>query len=125
MAKKKENKLTAPDKLKILFTIIDREKANFYLDALEGYEVNLQTVIYGHGTAPSEIYNYLGVSSNKALIISVVKASRIKEILNNYEDKYFKLKKGKGIAFTVSINSMIGVSLYNFLANMQGVTNNG
>lgn len=117
--KKKEDKLQAPYKLKLLFTIVDREKAPFYLDVLEGYEVNLQTVVYGHGTAPSEIYNYLGVSANKAIIISVVKENKIKHILNNYEDKYFKLKKGKGVAFTIPISSLIGVSIYNFLANQK------
>jgi len=117
--KKKEETLEAPYKLKVLFTIIDRDKRNFYLDVLEGYEINFQTVLYGHGTAPSELYHYLGINNDKAIIISVVRDSVVKEILNNYEDKYFKTKKGKGIAFTLEMTSLIGVSLYKFLANQQ------
>jgi len=117
--KKKEETLEAPYKLKLLFTIVDRDKRHFYLDILEGYEINFQTVLYGHGTAPSEIYHYLGINNDKAVILSVVKDSLVKEILNNYEDKYFKVKKGKGIAFTVPLSSTIGISLYKFLANQQ------
>lgn len=115
---KAREKLTAPKKLKILITIVDRRKADFYVDILEGYNVNLQTVIYGKGTAPSEIMQLLGLlQSNKAVILSVVQEERIKEITVAYEDKYFKTKNGKGIAFTIPISSVIGVAIYQFLSN--------
>ena len=105
-----KEKLTAPKKIKILFTIVERRKVDFYLDVLEGYEVNLQTVFYGKGTAPSEIAHYLGlVNDDKAVILSIVR-----------EDKYFKTKHGQGIAFTVPISSVIGKSIYEFLINMGG-----
>ena len=111
-------KLDAPDKLKVLFTIVDREKTQFYLDVLEGYKVNFQTVLYGRGTAESSHYvKYLGASQSKAVIISVVREDKVKEILTNYEDKYFKTKHGSGIAFTVKMSSLIGVNLYKFLSD--------
>lgn len=120
--KKKKNKpqLNAPEKIKILVTIVDRKKADFYTSVLEGYNVNMQSIIYGHGTATSEILAYLGLhQSDKAVIISVVQENKIKEILNAYEDKYFKIKNGKGIAFTIPIKSIIGVAVYKFLANLE------
>ena len=108
--------LEAPKKIKLLVTIVDRSKSDFYLDVLEGFGVNMQMVSYGHGTAPSNVLHYLGISQlEKAVIFSVVQEDIIKEILNSYEDKYFKLKKGKGIAFVVPISSIIGVSIYQFL----------
>ena len=110
--------LEAPKKLKILITIVDRSKTDFYLDILEGYEVNMQTVIYGRGTAPSDIVSMLGIVQNdKVVIVSVVQEEKIKEILVAYEDKYFKTKNGKGVAFTIPITSLIGVSIYQFLSN--------
>ena len=116
-----KEKLTAPKKIKILFTIVERRKVDFYLDVLEGYEVNLQTVFYGKGTAPSEIAHYLGlVNDDKAVILSIVREDKIKEILIAYEDKYFKTKHGQGIAFTVPISSVIGKSIYEFLINIGG-----
>ena len=112
------NGLDAPKKIKILMTIVERNKADFYLDVLEGFEVNMQTVIYGKGTAPTEILQYLGLSQqNKAVIISVVQEDKVKEILTSYEDKYFKTKNGKGIALTIPISSVIGVLIYRFLSN--------
>ncbi|MDE6047254.1 MAG: hypothetical protein K2M08_08080 [Anaeroplasmataceae bacterium] len=115
---KKGEGLTAPKKLKILVTIVDRSKADFFLDTLEGYDVNLQTVIYGKGTAPTEMLQYLGLSQlGKAVIFSVVQEDNIKRILADYEDKYFKTKNGKGIAFTIPISSVIGVMVYKFLSN--------
>jgi nitrogen regulatory protein PII len=116
--KEQQNGLTAPKKLKILITIVDRRKSDFYLDVLEGFEVNMQTVIYGRGTASSDMMHYLGLSqTDKAVIVSVVKEDKIKEITAAYEDKYFKTKNGKGIAFTIPISSLIGVSIYQFLSN--------
>lgn len=113
--------LEAPVRLKILVSIIERKKVDFYLSALEGYEVNMQTVLYAHGTAPTDIQHLLGLTgTDKAVILSVVREDKVKTILNAYEDKYFKTKNGKGVAFTIPMKSLIGVQLYNFLANIKG-----
>ncbi len=120
---KNENKgLEAPKKIKILVSIVERSKVDFYLSALEGYDVNMQAVLYAKGTAPSDIQRYLGIMDNgKAVILSIVNESRIKEILVAYEDKFFKTKNGNGVAFTIPISSIIGVSVYQFLANIKPV----
>ena len=119
--KNASNNLEAPKKLKILITIINRTKTDFYLSALEGYDVNMQTVLYGRGTAPTEIAHMLGlVDDKKAVILSIVSEDRINEILARYEDKFFKTKNGRGIAFTIPISSVIGVAVYRFLANLEG-----
>ena len=124
MMKSKKNEkqaLDAPRKLSILFTIVDRRKCDFYFDILQGFDVNYQVVLYGKGTAPNEIQTLLGLTnSDKAVIVSVVQNDYIKEILALYEDKYFKLKNGNGIAFSVSMSSMIGKMAYEYLSNMGG-----
>lgn len=116
----KEN-LAAPEKLKILVTIVQRNKADFYMSVLEGFDVNMQSLFYAKGTAPTEIRNMLGIKDNgKAVIFSLVREDKIKEIIAAYEDKYFKTKNGNGIAFTIPVKSLIGVSIYQFLANLVG-----
>ncbi len=118
--RKKTSDLEAPRKIKILITIIPRTKTDFYLSALEGYDVNLQTVLYARGTAPSDLARMLGViDDKKAVIVSVVPEDRISEVLVRYEDKYFKTKNGRGIAFTIPISSTIGIATYKFLANLE------
>lgn len=115
----KKTGLEAPKKIKLLVTIVNRSKADFYQSVLEQYDVNMQTAFYGSGTAPSDIMNYLGLNgTDKVVIFSIVKEEKVKTILTAYEDKYFKTKNGKGIAFTIPISSVIGVMVYKFLANV-------
>ena len=105
-------------KLKLLCTVVDRSKANYYLDMLEEYEVNFQTVIYGSGTADSALLGMLGSSeSDKALLLSVVREDKAQAALRMLEEKFARVKNGKGIAFTVPFGSVMGVQNYCFLSN--------
>ena len=109
-------------KLKLLVTIVDRSKALFYVDLLEQFEVNMQTVIYGTGTADEALLNYLGfANSDKAVILSFVREDKIKSILETLAEKFEKVKNGKGIAFTIPLKSLIGVSIYQFLSNNRNI----
>lgn len=116
---KKNNNIDSDiKKLKILVTVVDRSKALFYTDLLEQYEINMQLVCYGRGTADSEMLRYLGLaSSEKAVIISVIREDNEKEVLMTLSEKFEKVKNGKGIAYTIPIKSLIGVSVYQFLSN--------
>ena len=105
-------------KLKLLCTVVDRSKANYYLDMLEEYEVNFQTVIYGSGTADSALLGMLGATeSDKALLLSVVREDKVQAALRMLEEKFARVKNGKGIAFTVPFGSVMGVQNYCFLSN--------
>ena len=105
-------------KLKLLVTIIDRSKALYYSDLLEQFEINMQMVIYGKGTADREMLNLLGLAENeKAIILSVVREDNIAEVLETLAEKFEKIKNGKGIAYTIPMKSIIGVSIYQFLSN--------
>ena len=116
--KVKKNINSSIKKLKLLVTVVDRNKALFYSDLLEGFEVNMQTVVYGTGTADKDMLNYLGLAnSDKAVILSFVREDKIKKILDTLSEKFEKVKNGKGIAFTIPVKSLIGVSIYGFLSN--------
>ncbi len=104
-------------KLKLLVTIVDRSKGEFYLDVLSQYEVNCQMILQGLGTATSEVVNMLGLNRHKAVILSAVREDRVEEIMKALEIKFETIKNGKGIAFAVPMSSVIGVSIYQFLSN--------
>ncbi len=109
-------------KLKILITIVDRSKSLFYLDLLEQFEVNMQMVILGKGTATSEMLGYLGLAEpEKAVLISCIREDKIKDIMATLQEKFQKIKNGKGIAYTISMSSIIGVLTYQFLSNNQNI----
>ena len=105
-------------KLKLLVTIVDRSKALFYTDLLEQFEINMQLVIYGKGTADREMLDLLGlVENDKAIILSVIREDNISEVMYTLQEKFEKIKNGKGIAYTIPMKSLIGVSIYQFLSN--------
>ena len=108
---------SAIKKLKLLFTVVDRPKGEFYLDVLSQYEVNCQMLVSGKGTANSELIEMLGLSINKAVILSVVREDMVDSIMKCLEDKFATVRKGKGISFAVPLSSVIGVNMYQFLSN--------
>ena len=109
-------------KLKVLITIVNKSKATYYVDLLEEYEINMQMVVSGRGTANDEMLNLLGlVETDKAVIISVIKEEKIKDVLETLKEKFNKVKNGKGIAYTIQMESVIGVSIYQFLSNNKTV----
>ena len=108
---------TAIKKLKLLFTVVDRPKAEFYMDVISQFQVNCQMVMGGTGTARSELVDMLGLNSEKAVILSVVREDMVDAVMNRLEDKFSTIRNGKGVAFAVPLSSVIGVNLYQFLSN--------
>ena len=104
-------------KLKLLVTIVDRPKGEFYLDVISQFDVNCQMVLGGLGTAHSEILELLGLEPHKAVILSVVREDMVDPVMKNLENKFSTIRGGKGIAFAVPLSSVIGVNMYQFLSN--------
>jgi len=108
---------SAIKKLKLVFTVVDRPKGEFYLDYISQFEVNFQMALNGMGTATSDLVDLLGLNRNKAVIVSVVREDLVDTVMNGLEDKFATIKNGKGVAFAVPLSSVIGVNLYQFLSN--------
>ena len=104
-------------KLKLVFTVVDRSKAEFYLDVLSQFDVNFQMATPGKGTAQSELIDILGLNINKAVLMSVVREDMVDGIMKCLEEKFTTIKNGKGVAFAVPLASVIGVNMYQFLSN--------
>jgi hypothetical protein len=112
----------APQKLKLLFTIVNRQKAELYMDLLQSFDVNMQLSMAAHGTANSEMLDYLGlVDTEKVVIISVIRNDKVSDAMKMLEEKFNTIKNGKGIAYTVPMTSTIGVAIYQFLCNNRTV----
>lgn len=108
----------APRKLKLLVTVVNREKAEFYMDFIQSFEVNFQTAMAAHGTASQETLRLLGLGeSNKTVIFSVIREDMCEKALSALEHKFKTIKNGKGIAYTIPMTGTIGVAIYRFLSN--------
>ena len=108
---------SAIKKLKLLFTVVDRRKGEFYLDVLSQFDVNFQVALAGMGTANSELLEMLGLEPHKVVILSVVREDLVEDVMNCLEDKFRTVRNGKGICFAVPLASVIGVNLYQFLSD--------
>ena len=108
---------SAIKKLKLLFTVVDRPKGEFYLDVISQFDVNYQMVVGGLGTARSELVELLGLEPHKAVVISVIRDDLAETVMQCLEDKFATIRGGKGIAFAVPLSSVIGVNAYRFLSD--------
>lgn len=108
----------APNKLVLLVTVVNRPKAEFYVDLLQQFEVNLQLDVSAFGTAPANM-QLVSADPEKQVIFTVIREDNVKAALTTLEEKFATIRGGKGIAFTVPFTSTIGVSVYRFLTNVQ------
>jgi hypothetical protein len=119
---KSKTAMSAPTKLQLLFTIVNRNKTEFYVDLLQNFDINMQMILSANGTADTRIQSLLGLTdSEKTVIISVIRRDKSKLAIEALGEKFKTVKGGKGIAYTVPMSSTIGVAIYQFLSN----TNNG
>ena len=117
MAKNEKPTKLVLKKLKLIITVVDRPKGEFYMDVISGFEVNCQMLLSGQGIARSELVDLLGLNPEKAVILSVAREDRVNEIMNTLEEKFETVRNGKGVAFAVPLSSIIGVNLYQFMSN--------
>lgn len=116
-SKSKKNH-TAPVGLKLLVTIVSRQKAEFFADMIQGFGANMQAVLLGEGTATVETLQLLGLTDReKAVIFSVLRSEKAAEALDTLAHKFETVRNGKGVAWTVPLDSTIGVAVYRFLSN--------
>ncbi len=108
------------NQLELLITIVNRQKAEFFVDLLQSFEVNVQLSIRAQGTANERMLHILGLENNpKTAIFSIIRADKVQDALATLEEKFNTIKNGKGIAYTVPLSSVIGVATFGFLSNNQ------
>ena len=108
----------APKKLKLLITVVNKNKAEFYMDYLQEYEVNMQMSMRARGTADSDLLHYLGLEdSEKRVLFSLIREDMAPAAMKGLEEKFATVRDGKGIAYTVPLSSVAGAAIYQFLTN--------
>lgn len=115
--KETSQKPLAPNKMLLLVTVVPRRKAEFFLDLLQSFEVNLQMEVSAFGTASS--FGLLNSDREKQALFSVIRQDMAQQALQELEKKFSTIRGGKGIAFTIPMTSTVGVAVYKFLSNKQ------
>ena len=113
----------AVQKLELLILVVNRNKTEFYIDFLHNFEINLHTIMPAHGTAKTEMLEYLGLmDGDKAVIFNIIREDQVANTLAALDEKFHTIRNGKGIAFTVPLTGTIGVAIYQFLSNNRMTT---
>ena len=108
----------AVQKLDLLVLVVNRSKAEFYIDFLHTFEINLHTVMPAYGTAKTEMLEYLGLADDgKAVIFNIIREDQVPTALAALEEKFHTIRNGNVIAFNVPLTGTIGVAIYQFLSN--------
>ena len=91
--KEEKTSMSSPKKLQLLITVVNKQKTEYFVDMLYNFEINLQTVLSGHGTADDHIKSLLGLTDNeKSIIISAIRQDRANEALAFLDEKFRTVK---------------------------------
>ncbi len=112
----KMDAVSSSQRINLIITIVSRGKGEAVLDILRDNKILQNTVCHGRGTAPSSILEMLGLgATEKDIVFSFVKDEKSEEILRNISKKMDFAKPGKGISFTVPLQSVAGVTAFKFI----------
>ncbi len=107
----------APMKLELLMAVVHNEKAAYYSSLIQQHQANLQFSVPAKGTTHL-VLSYLGFTEQpKTLLLSIVRSDEAPKLIELLEETFQKGKTYKGIAYTISLTSVIGTLVYGFLAN--------
>ena len=120
MAEEKQAPVRSPDRLKLLVTIVNRSKSEYYADFIQSQGVDVQYFVSAQGTSTAEMLELIGLADDrKSVILGVVQAAKSHELLLALEERFRTVRNGKGIAFTVPVASVIGVTAFELLSNLR------
>lgn len=106
-------------KIKMLITIIDREKGEDVVRALRGEGLHYNMMLMGRGTAPSELLDILGLGeTEKYVILSFIKEEKVPQVMHMLETRHELCEAGNGIAFTIPLGSVGGPTTLMFLSQL-------
>lgn len=107
-------------KCKLLVTVVDHRKEDFFMDYIQAHGANLQMTMRGEGTAKSEMLRMLGLTeSEKTVLFSIIAEDKIHALCEDLAEKFKTVKNGQGIAFTIPLSSVVGASVYRFLSDQR------
>lgn len=103
------------DPVEMLVTIVDRGLGEKVVGFNRAHDVKVNMICLGRGTASSRVLDLLGLgSTEKDVVLSFVPVNRVQEALSNLGEKMEFQKPGRGIAFSIPVNSIAGANVLHY-----------
>ncbi len=105
-------------KLFLYVCIVNEHNSSAVINIAKRLESNVQFVQHGEGTANRQIMDILGIEeNNKEIVISILKEEKLNDMRLEMEAFFASSKRNKGIGFSIPMTSIVGVTIYQLLAN--------
>lgn len=103
-------------KLVLYTVIVPRGQGENILRIFKSNRSSAQFLMYGEGTATNAIREILGSEDTKKdIVYSLVREDAVPDIKKEIDVYFVASKKNRGIAYTISLTSIVGVKIYKFL----------
>lgn len=108
--------VNSSEKIDVVFTVVSKGKGESVVDITRENSALVNMICHGRGTAPSSILEMLGLgATEKEVVLSFVKDEKSAEMLKKISEGLDFAKPGRGIAFTVPLQSVAGIMAFKFL----------
>ena len=112
----KLDSVSSSRRLDMIIAVVSRGDGEEVVDVLREKGIFQNLVCHGHGTAPSSILEMLGLgATEKDVVISFVSHEESRKTLEIISKKIEFEKPGRGIAFTVPLQSVGGIMAFKYL----------
>lgn len=106
-------------KLSLFVTIVNTGQGDAVANLFKNLNVSAQFIQKAEGTANRSIKDLLGIEDNrKEVVLSIIRTEDVPNAKREVESFFLASKRNKGIAISISMTSIVGVTAYRFLANM-------
>lgn len=106
------------EKLFVSFVIVTRYQGSYFVDKFIDLGVSSSFIVFGKGTAPSEMIYALGLpESKKDVVITVFKESMKDKINEIIEERFNFSSSSKGVSFIIPLDSVMGLLSYRFMSD--------
>lgn len=108
--------------IKLFISIVPFGQADNIVKMLEEVGVTTNVITAGEGTGRSFMPGLISVSdSKKQIIMSFIREDKAADVCKVLEERFNTSKASKGLAFSIKLTSVAGVSIYKFLTNTRKV----
>lgn len=98
--------------MRLFVIIVDRGLGNQVVKILEEVGCHYHQIIYGKGTAPKEIFEYIGFGEiEKEVVLSVAPTDIVPFMLDALRIEMHLDQPGHGVACTIPLDSIAGQSV--------------
>lgn len=106
--------------LSLVITICNRHQDHFFLDNYALCGASLSVTLYARSDPPEDIVALLGfVDTKKDVLLTIARSEYVDRMLSIASKRFAVSSEAKGIAFSLPISEVAGVSVYRFLADQQ------